>query len=138
MKLWAFERAPLGTKARRASFQLAKQVAPFPLHLAPLDNEPAGPGTAGDAAPIVVVAPPSALLPYRMQVRRDQTERSSRLSKARELGVETIPAGVPAEHRLGEKSFSPEGRESLSVQILWVQRPQAHWANRFRYIESAA
>ena len=126
MELWAFDLAPLRTKARRASFQLAKQVTPFPLHLTRRGNEPGGRGTAADAAPIVLIAPPSALLPHLMQVRRDQTERTSGLAKARELGVETISAGVPAEHCLGQKPFAPKGRESLPVQILRVQRPEPH------------
>src|SRR4051794_16938830 len=83
--------------------------------------------SAGQLRSIEVVAARIGLVDYVMKVGSDG---AGAIAKAFELRVIPIAARVAREHRLSEQSFAPERNETFRIEVLRMERPEAHAIRR--------
>jgi hypothetical protein len=130
VRLGAPNRAKRGEAARVADPQLGEQVAPLVFELPAGDDAPADPRRAPDALTVEAISPLSRLGVDDAKVGGDRAHRPARSTKANELWVLRVPACAAAQHRLGEQGLTPQGDQTLGVEVFRMERPQAHRSSR--------
>src|SRR4051812_8378230 len=106
--------------------QFAEQMLPLVEHLAPRHDDARDRTARSDLAAVEVVTPLDRLFVNRTQVRVDRRARRSVRREARELRMMPIASRLATQYGAREQRLSPERNEPLAVEVLRVERPEAH------------
>src|SRR5579871_2196675 len=123
---------PTAPERRCATSQLSRQVLPLVLELTGGHGERHPPTYRADLRRIKCVATCAGLGMDAAQVLRYCRQCCPMTAEAMQLRMGSVAAGLPAQHRLRQQRFAPQGHEPACIEIARMQRPEAHARNLSR------
>lgn len=111
---------------RVAHGELREEVLSLELELAERDGDRRARRAPADLRGVERVAATIGLGEDGVEVPGDRGERLGVPAEPLELRVAAVAPGLAVKHRLREESLPPEGDEPTGVEMLGMQRPEAH------------
>ena len=117
---------PLGQERWTSGCELSLQVQPLKRNLSGADRKGFDRPDRTELGPVKGIASTHGLVMDGAQVRVDRKARMGMRPEAFQLGMPCIAACLAAEDRPGQQRLAPQGDQALRVEILRMQRPEAH------------
>ena len=118
--------SPLLIESRTSFTKLAQQVLPFERDLSVCRIEQHGGAHGTDLTPVESISAIACLLGDRAQVRVDRDARPPAASEPEQLRMMPVSDRHPSQHGARQQPLSPQGHESLRIEVLRMQCPQSH------------
>lgn len=123
------ETLEIAVGVRGAALELCQQVRPLVSDLATGDRYPLAAGNRvlpGDPPRVEVEATTLTFGLHDPEVGGDPGHGVVAVPESGQLRVMTVPVCLPAQDRLRQEPFAPEGDETPCVQVAGVEGPQTH------------